>query len=114
MMLRLATAWILTLLGSLLLLLVSLSGMLGATYDTPCTITTIPVSSTEHTTAIETICGEELSLLGTANAQAWPLLGLSHFLNAPRAAVNANGRLLFTGNSHPGFLNHRPTRTGCF
>lgn len=84
---RLISTWMLALVGSLLLPLVSVAAVSGTTYDATSTTTTEPATIAEHTVAIETVDRGESSLQSMASGQVWSLLGLSHFLNAAKSAT---------------------------
>jgi hypothetical protein len=48
---KVISAWMLALIGSLLLPIISIAATSGATYDTPYTTTPVPATITEYTTA---------------------------------------------------------------
>lgn len=81
---RLISTWMLTLVGSFLLPLVSLAAVSGTTYDAPYTTTTVPATIAEHTVAVEKVDRGATSLQSMANGQALSLLGLSQILDAPK------------------------------
>jgi len=80
---RLIFAWMLALVGSLLLPQVSFSATSGTTHDTQSTTTTMPVSSSEWTT-IGKNQPAVLSVRSMANGWAWSLLGFPRNFKAPK------------------------------
>ncbi len=82
---KLFLVWMLALVGSLLLPLVSLAVVLGTTYDIQPTTTTASATITEHTTVIETLGCAETDLQSMVKNQACSLLGLSPRFVAPKS-----------------------------
>ena len=80
---KLISAWMLAILGSLLLPLVSIAAVSGTTYDQPTTTTTAPAIVAQHTTVAETAYFDGTGLQSMASGHSRSLLGLNHFLNAP-------------------------------
>ena len=70
--------WVLVFLGSLLLPFVSLAAVSGTTYEIPCVDTTLPATTTDHTTTTGT------TQQNIASNQAQAISGLSLLLLAPK------------------------------
>ena len=81
---KLMSAWILALVGSLVLPMVSIAAVSGTTYDTPSATTTAPTTVAEHTTAGEMLDHGEIRLRSIASGRARSLLGFCRFLDAPK------------------------------
>jgi hypothetical protein len=84
---RLMLAWMLTLVGSLLLPPVSVAAVRATTYDTPYTTTTASPRIAEHTSVTDAVPSTETGLRGMANGRAWSLLGPRRSLVAPKTTL---------------------------
>jgi hypothetical protein len=73
--------WVLVFLGSLLLPFVSLAAVSGTTYEIPCVDTTLPATTTDHTTTTET------TQQNIASNQAQAISGLSLLLLVPKTTT---------------------------
>jgi hypothetical protein len=88
---KLISTWMMALVGSILLPLISPATASGTTYDLLSTTTTAPATIAEHTVATRAVPHAETSLRGMANGQSRSLLGLSHLLKAPKSAASRFG-----------------------
>jgi hypothetical protein len=84
---KLISAWMLTLVGSLLLPLLSVAAVAGTTYDTAGTTTTTAATIAQHATAVEAVSRGETSLRSMASGRARFRLGSIRNLDAPRSEV---------------------------
>jgi len=80
---KLISAWMLALVGSLLLPLMSVAAVSGTTYDAPPTITTASLNIAQRTVAVDTFEHGESGIWSMASGQARSLFGLSQILVAP-------------------------------
>lgn len=87
---KLISAYMTTLVVSLLLPLVNFAAVSGTMHETPCVGTTLPVTTTEHTTTTETV-RESIS-----GSQAEALSDLSRLLPAPKTTPN---RVFWSGGT---------------
>ena len=99
---ELISAWTMVLIGSLLLPLVSFAAISGTTCDVADTTTTAPATIAEHTAAVETVIGGEISLRSMASVKLRYIFGLSRISNAPKntfapGEVMPNGRVAGMG-----------------
>jgi len=90
---NLISAWLLALIGSLLFPLTSVAAVSGTMHNQPGTITTTPVSLSEHITVGEGQLAAS-SLWSVARAQEGALLGFCRILNAPKKTITNPNRLL--------------------
>jgi hypothetical protein len=83
---RLISAWVMTLVGSLLLPLANAAAVSGTTYDTAGTTTTTAATIAQHATAVEAVSRGETSLRSMASDQLRFRLGSIRNLDAPKSA----------------------------
>lgn len=81
---RLISVWVLILVGSLFLPLVSVVAASSTTYETSYASTTTPATDVEHLAAIDTGNGSDTSLQSIASSQACCFLDFGRNFNAPR------------------------------
>ena len=92
---KLISVWIMAIVGSLLLPLVSLAAISGTTYDTSSGTTTAPATIAQHTTAVESVGGAESSLQSMASGHSRSLLALSCSLDAPKSGFSGARELKY-------------------
>lgn len=80
----------LTLVGSLLLPLVSIAAISGTTYDLPFSTTTAPATFAEHTSVTEVGYFDEIGWQSMSDGYAQTLLGISQIFNATKSTGSGN------------------------